>query len=247
VVLASPFLPAPGPVPQDQRPDRDILPADVSGQSDRERILAIYETVRQRDILTAEHSRRVGIYAQRLARHLGLSRTEIAAYGLAGRIHDAGKSWMPNDILRKTGELSSEETDFIRGHTIIGERFAIAYDLPEFYLQAIRSHHEWFDGSGYPDHKSGPEIPFVARLLAVVDAFDVITSDRPYREAAECAHAIAEIDRERERQFDPEIAAAFITMVTRHDVEEFRVTARICAVPWAPARSGAWYQIATTY
>ena len=176
MVLAPSFQPGPGPIPHDQRPDLDILPADVSGQSERQRILAIYETVRERDILTAEHSRRVGIYAQRLARHMGRCRDEIVAFGLAGRIHDAGKSWMPNDILKKTGELSSVEADVIRDHTIIGERIAIAYDLPEFYLHAIRNHHEWFDGTGYPDKLCGANIPFVARLLAVVDAFDVITS-----------------------------------------------------------------------
>jgi len=247
VVLAPPFLPAPGPVPHDQRPDLDILPADVSGQSERQRILAIFETVRQRDILTAEHSRRVGIYAQRLARHLGHRRDEIAAFGLAGRIHDAGKSWMPNDILRKTGELSSVEMEFIRGHTTIGERFAIAYDLPQFYLHAIRNHHEWFDGSGYPDKLCGANIPFVARVLAVVDAFDVITSDRPYRSAEDCAHAVTEIRRQIGRQFDPEIAEAFVALVARHDPEEFLVAARLCPVPWDPARSGAWYQIVTKY
>ncbi len=247
MVLAPPFLPAPGPIPHDQRPDLDILPGEVSGQNERQRILAIFETVRQRDILTAEHSRRVGIYAQRLARQLGHHRAEIAAFGLAGRIHDAGKSWMPNDILKKTGELSSEETAFIRGHTTIGERIAIAYDLPQFYLDAIRNHHEWFDGSGYPDKLAGTQIPFVARLLAVVDAFDVITSDRPYRSAAECAHAVDEIRRAMGRQFDPEIAEAFIAMVNHQEPADFLVAARLCPVPWDPARSGAWYQIVTTY
>ena len=239
-------LPTFNSVPRHERPDLDIAPAAVSGQDERQRILAIFETVRERDILTYEHSRRVAIYAQRLARHLGHSWADIRAFGLAGRIHDAGKSWIPNTILKKTEELSDEEFGVIRAHTIIGERIASAYDLPDFYLQAIRNHHEYFDGSGYPDGLRGAAIPFVARLLAVVDAFDVMTSERPYHAAADCAYARDEIAREMGHQFDPDIAGSFLTLLAQSPTD-FLVEARLCAVPWDPARSGAWYQIATKY
>jgi HD-GYP domain-containing protein (c-di-GMP phosphodiesterase class II) len=232
-------------IPRHERPDNHILPAQVSELDDRQRIFAIVETVRQRDILTYEHSRRVAIYAQRLARRLGASRAEAERFALAGQIHDAGKSWIADTILNKTGALTDEEFDTIRAHTLIGERIADAYDLPEFFTQAARHHHENYDGSGYPDGLSGIAIPFVARVLAVADAFDVITSERPYKPAATLDDALAEIARMAGRQFDPALAAVFADLARAH--EPFIVPARICAVPWYPQHAGAWYRIATEF
>lgn len=232
-------------VPRHERPDSHILPAQVSNLDDRQRIFAIVETVRQRDILTYEHARRVAIYAQRLARRLGAARAEAERFALAGQIHDAGKSWIADAILKKTGTLNAEEFDIIRAHTIIGERIADAYDLPEFFTQAVRHHHENYDGSGYPDGLSGIAIPFVARVLAVADAFDVITSERPYKQAATMDDALAEITRMAGSQFDPALAGVFADLAREH--ERFVVPARICAVPWNPQHAGAWYQIATEF
>jgi HD-GYP domain-containing protein (c-di-GMP phosphodiesterase class II) len=238
-------MPAFNSMPQNERLDNHIRPAQVSQLDDRQRIFAIVETVRQRDILTFEHSRRVAIYAQRLARRLGCGRDEAEHFALAGQIHDAGKSWITDGILKKTGALSDDEFATIRAHTIIGERMAAAYDLPAFFTQAVRHHHENFDGTGYPDGLSGDAIPFVARVLAVVDAFDVITSERPYKEPAKIAVALNELERMAGTQFDPEIARAFIDITGGQ--ETFIVPARICAVPWNPQQSGVWYRIATEF
>ncbi len=231
--------------PQHERLDHHILPEHVSTLDDRQRIFAIVEAVRQRDILTFEHSRRVAIYAQRLARCLGYGRAEAEQFALAGQIHDAGKFWITDAILKKTGTLSDDEFATIRAHTIIGERLALAYDLPAFYTQAARHHHENFDGTGYPDALSGEQIPFVARLLAVVDAFDVITSERPYKEPATIAVALAELERMAGTQFDPALARAFIDLTGGQ--EAFIVPARICVVQWNPEHAGAWYRIATEF
>lgn len=243
VVLAP--LPIFNSVPHQERPDLDISPTEVSDFDERQRIFAVINSVRERDILTFEHSRRVAIYAQRLARALGMGRAEAARYALAGRLHDAGKSWIADTILNKTGELTPTEYDTIRAHVLIGERLAEAYDLPPLFGQAARSHHEAFDGSGYPDGLSGTEIPYVARVLAVVDAFDVMTSDRPYREATGIAVALAEMERGASHQFDPDIARTFIPL-TKGD-ENFIVPARLCVVPLNRAPVGAWYQIATHF
>ena len=232
-------------VPHLERPDLDILPAEVSDFDERQRVFAVVESVRERDILTFEHSRRVAIYAQRLARALGMNRVDAEQYALAGQIHDAGKSWIADTILKKTGELTAEEFDTIRAHVLIGERLMSAYDLPELFLHAARHHHEAFDGSGYPDGLRGEDIPYVARVLAIVDAVDVMTSVRPYKEASQIAEALAEIEREAGRQFDPEIARAFIQLT--HGEASFIVPARLCVVQRDPAKAGAWYQIATRF
>jgi putative nucleotidyltransferase with HDIG domain len=244
VVVVAP-LPSFNSVPPGQRPDAHILPAHVSSLGERQRIFAIVATVRERDILTFEHSRRVAIYAQRLARRLGYSHPEAEHFALAGQLHDAGKSWITDAILKKSGGLDDDEYATVRAHTIIGERMAMAYDLPQFFTQAVRHHHENMDGSGYPDGLSGTAIPFVARLLAVVDAFDVITSERPYKDAATVEVACAEIARMAGHQFDPALAAAFIELANSHP--KFVVPARICAVPWNPHQAGVWYQIATGF
>jgi putative two-component system response regulator len=243
VVLAP--LPTFHSVPQHERPDLHITPAEVSDLDERRRVLALLEAVRERDIVTFEHSRRVAIYAQRLARALGKTRSEATQYAMAGQIHDAGKSWINNDILKKTGELTEAEYHTIRAHVLIGERMAVAYDLPELLRQAARSHHEAFDGSGYPDGLSGTAIPEVARVVAVVDAFDVITTDRPYKEASDMAAALAEIERQMGYQFDPTIASTFITLARK--AETFLVEPRLCVVGWRPSHLGAWYQIVTRF
>lgn len=233
------------PIPREERLDRHLTPERVSASTDRERLFAIVNTVRQRDLLTFEHARRVAIYAQRLARMLGYARVDARQFALAGMLHDAGKIWIPSSILEKTGPLTPTEYDRIREHVIIGEHMAEGYDLPEFYRVALRHHHEAYNGSGYPDNLHGEAIPLVARLLAVVDAFDVITSERPYKKAATLATALAEIEQGLGQQFDPMIGRAFIKLAQLQP--NFLVAARLCVVPWNGPLPAVWYQVATGY
>lgn len=232
------------PIPRDQRPDRHLTPEAVSFSTVSDRIFGLVRVVRERDLLTFEHSRRVAIYAQRLARALGLDRAQARQCALAGLLHDAGKVWMPQDILNKRGPLTSAEYAKIQAHALIGERLITSQDIPEFFAQATRSHHEAFDGRGYPDGLIGEAIPWGARLVAIADTFDVITSDRPYKVVASVATALAEIARGRGSQFDPLMVDTFVALAAAQP--QFLALPRICAVEWNGARSAA-YQIATGF
>ncbi len=192
--------------------------------SERQRIFDLVFQVRQRDLLTYEHSRRVALYARRLARALGHDREEVQRFGLAGMLHDAGKTWILDDILNKKGPLNGAQYHDIRRHAEIGANLITAFDLPDFFRDAALSHHEAYDGSGYPDKLAGERIPYVARVLTVADVFDVITSDRPYSAAKTVAEALGDLERKVSAQFDPQVVAAFAALVRRQkDMQHFIV------------------------
>lgn len=157
---------------------------------------------------TVGHSRRVGIYAAGLARDAGLSRAEARRVKRAGALHDVGKTKIPPEILNKSQPLSEEEHALVRSHAEIGA--AMVADLADPELTAtIRHHHERFDGGGYPDGLAGAEIPLGARLIAVCDTFDALTSRRPYRRAIGFPEALALLDREAGSQLDPGLVMLF--------------------------------------
>ncbi len=216
-----------------------VPPSDVSFTTEQDRVFALVQSLRERDISTYEHSRRVAVYAQRLGRALGADKASLRQYGLLGLLHDIGKMWV-GDILTKDGRLTDEEFRRIQSHAIFGQRMILGYDLREFYATAVRHHHEAFDGSGYPDHLVGTAIPLAARVIALVDAFDVITSDRPYKAAASATAAIAEMRRCAGQQFDPHLVELFIEQIASQ--REFIINQRICPVHWA-RRGNSWYQI----
>lgn len=218
-----------------------LIPSAVSDSTPRDRIFELYTTIRERDVLTSEHSRRVAIYAQRLARWLGYSRAEAQQYALLGRIHDIGKVWITDAILNKQTPLTPGEYSMIRNHAANGAGIVHGYDLSDFFVTGVQSHHEEYDGTGYPDRLVGTDIPEPARLIAIVDAFDVITSDRPYKQAASVNDAITEITAQSGIHFDPEFVSAFVTMLRHYP--HFLVEARICVVP----HHAAWHEIATNF
>ncbi len=163
---------------------------------------------------TVGHSRRVGLYAAGLARDAGLSRGEARRIKRAGTLHDVGKTKVPAEILNKSRELTDEEQALIRSHAEIGA--AMVADLADPELTAIvRHHHERFDGSGYPDGLAGEEIPLGARLIAVCDTFDALTSRRPYRRAIGFPEALALLDEEAGSQLDPDLVTLFRGRFTR--------------------------------
>jgi HD-GYP domain-containing protein (c-di-GMP phosphodiesterase class II) len=163
-----------------------------------------------RDPTTAAHCTRVMYLAGRLASWMGWDELRLRSLGAGARVHDIGKVMISERILRKRGPLSPEELAEIRTHPTAGARLIRPVENAQDALPYVLYHHERWDGSGYPAGRPGAELPEGARLLAVVDAFDAMTSTRPYRRALPTFHALAEIERCAGTQFDPTIASAFL-------------------------------------
>ena len=176
----------------------------------KETVSALATALESKDTGTRAHSQRVQLYAVELARALGadLADDPSAEYGFL--LHDVGKIGIPDRVLQKPGPLSEEERRLMQTHTVLGEQMlrGVAF-LQGSGLEVVRAHHERWDGSGYPDGLAGTDIPLGARIFAVADTLDAMTSDRPYRSAGSWWEAGAEILRESERQFDPAVVRAF--------------------------------------
>jgi HD-GYP domain-containing protein (c-di-GMP phosphodiesterase class II) len=125
-------------------------------------------------------------------------------------LHDIGKVGISENILKKKGKLTEEETKRVQLHTVIGENIVRAVEFFQPCLKIIRNHHEWYNGAGYPDSTRGASIDLGARIVSITDAFDAITSVRPYRNALPLDHAIYELIKGRGRQFDPELVDIFV-------------------------------------
>ncbi len=178
-------------------------------------VQALAAAVDARDAATQFHSRNVARLAVLLAEDLGLSETHVELIETAALLHDIGKIGIADRILRKAGALTPSERAEVQQHATLSERILAGANLDEI-LPWILGHHERWDGSGYPGRLAGEAIPFEARLLAVCDAFDAMTSDRPYRSALSTPAALQEIDLNMGTQFDPLLAEAFIRVVGRN-------------------------------
>ena len=163
---------------------------------------------------TRDHSHRVGEYAYQLGARLGLTLSECEGLRRGAFLHDIGKVGIGGAVLSKSGPLTSEETKMMREHPSHGARILEGFEVRGIAGEAIRHHHERWDGSGYPERLRGEAIPRTARILAVVDAFDVIVSGRPYQEAASYSRAFDLLRQEKGRQFDPQLVDAFLEMVS---------------------------------
>jgi len=176
----------------------------------RETVTALAGALESKDLGTGEHSHRVRRYAAELAGRVApeLVEDDSVAYGFV--LHDIGKIGIPDEILQKPGPLTSPERRLMQTHTVLGEQMLRGVTLLQGGgLEVVRSHHERWDGQGYPDGRGGTEIPLAARVFAVADALDAMTSDRPYRSAMSWADAEREIFAEAGRQFDPDVVEAF--------------------------------------
>jgi cyclic di-GMP phosphodiesterase len=171
-------------------------------------ITSLARTIEAKDPYTGDHTERVAEVALLLARELGFEEAEQRAVGVGAVIHDIGKVGIPDDILLKPGFLNSEELEIIRRHPEISTYILAELELPPMVKEMVRHHHERFDGRGYPDGLSGEDIPLAARVLAVADALDAITSDRPYRPGRPLVEARAEIAAQAGLQFCPRVVAA---------------------------------------
>jgi HD-GYP domain-containing protein (c-di-GMP phosphodiesterase class II) len=174
---------------------------------------------------TRGHSSRVAHYARFLARAVGLSEEWVDAVELGALLHDVGKIGMDDALLQGVVALGAEEWDLVRQHPSIGRAIFANLDELGFLLPALECHHERFDGTGYPRGLAGRQVPMLARIVAVADAFDAMTSPRRYRPAAmSFEEALAEIERGAGGQFDPELARLFVRYATPELIREAHAT-----------------------
>jgi len=199
-------------------------------------ITSLARTVEAKDPYTSGHTERVAQVALLLASELGLDATQLRAVEVGAIIHDIGKIGIPDHILLKPGPLTAEETAEMRRHPEISSYILAELELPAVVKQMARSHHERFDGTGYPDELAGEEIPVAARILSVADVLDAMTSDRPYRKALPLAVARAEIERMAGTQFCPRVVAALSAAMDRET--DFWKT--FDSTSGAPELSKAW-------
>lgn len=178
-------------------------------------IEALADTIDKRDPYTFDHSSRVARYAERIATAMRLPDELIDQIADAARIHDLGKMGITNAILYKPDSLDPKEREDFQRHPVIGAEIVGRFPLYREGKELILYHHEHFDGSGYPHGLAGDLIPIGARIIAVADAFDAMTSDRPYRKALAYKEAIEELRRCAGTQFDPKVIEVFIQSISK--------------------------------
>ncbi len=181
----------------------------LQGQTQKA-MIAMADAIDARDPYTAQHSQRVTEISVRIAEVYGLPAREIDRVELAARVHDLGKIGISDAILNKPGQLEDHEWDLMKAHPAIGEQLLGPYRQFRHESFIVRHHHERWDGRGYPDGVSGNEIPIGSRIIAVADAYDAMTSDRPYRKALSQETAVDEIRKGALSQFDPQVVASFL-------------------------------------
>lgn len=182
---------------------------------------ALVATLDARDRYTAGHSATVAIYARDIASRMGLSAEEQQLAYVCGLVHDVGKIGLPPGLLDKPGALTLEERRQMQLHSEIGEGILAKVDDYGDIARIVRHHHERIDGEGYPDRLSAEEIPLVSRIIAVADAYNAMTSDRPYRDAMPSRVARMRLAQAVESQFDTAVVAAFEAILTAES-EEYR-------------------------
>jgi ribonuclease P protein subunit RPR2 len=172
-------------------------------------VRALSNAVEARDAYTGKHAERVAAYGLQLAQAAGLELADSPQIEFGFLLHDVGKVGVPDAILFKSSSLTEEEYALVRKHPVIGSEILRDVDFLGEGKLVVRHHHERWDGTGYPDGLSGDAIPLAARVFAVADALDALTTDRPYRPASSFGHARGEIRAGAGSQFDPEVVAAY--------------------------------------
>jgi putative nucleotidyltransferase with HDIG domain len=167
--------------------------------------------VDSKDQFTQGHSHKVSSYAVLIAEAMGLTGSEVEAVRLGAMLHDVGKVGIVESILNKNGPLNSEEWETMKRHVEYGAKLLEPLRGTEKIREMVAHHHEFFDGSGYPKGLTGSQIPMGARIIAIADAYDTITSERSYKKARTPEEAFQELDRCGQAQFDPELVQIFIS------------------------------------
>ncbi|GAB6886819.1 response regulator [Desulfothermus okinawensis JCM 13304] len=174
-------------------------------EMNREIIRSLAKAVEAKDLYTKGHSDQVAYYAVKLGRRLGLDSNELDKLYWSGIVHDVGKIGIPDNILNKPGKLTDEEFDIMKRHPVIGKEILSQIESLRDIMPIIYHHHERIDGRGYPERIKGDEIPFLAKIISVVDAYDAMTSDRAYRMAMEPIKAASILESGAGMQWDPEL------------------------------------------
>lgn len=176
-------------------------------------IRSIFNTLQQKYEEEKVHSERVSRYCQAMGVALGLDATALKELELAGLYHDIGKISIPDDILNKPGKLTAEEWEIMKSHTLIGYQILNTADQYSSLAQYALTHHERYDGHGYPNQLEGEDIPLFSRIIAVADSFEAMTSDRPYRKAMDVKDALIELKKHAGTQWDPKLISLFVDQV----------------------------------
>jgi hypothetical protein len=185
-------------------------------ETEIEIVTRLGRAVEWRDEETGEHIARLSDLCRRLGLAVGMSLRDADLLGRASVMHDVGKIGVPDSILRKPGPLDDDEWQAMREHTTIGSGILSGSRVPLVQMaeEIARTHHERWDGSGYPNGLAGEQIPLVGRIVAICDVFDALMSDRPYKDAWPFEDAIAEIESQGGKHFDPGLVRPFVEMVT---------------------------------
>ena len=192
---------------------------------------ALAEAVDKRDPYTSKHSQRVRSISVDIGRQLRVTAAELEALEWGGLLHDVGKIGVSDSVLLKQGKLTREERIQMNAHPVLGAQIIGPVDRLAPELPVIRHHHEWYNGSGYPDRLMGDEIPKLARILHVADAFEAMTADRPYRKALTNDQALGELRKFAGVQFDPEVVDAFVKTSWADDVRDAEEHPEIRQIP----------------
>jgi putative nucleotidyltransferase with HDIG domain len=196
--------------------------------------VALVTALEASDAYTAGHSRAVAIYSRDIARRMGLPQAESDRAFLCGLVHDIGKVGLPPSLLGKDGPLTLDERRRMQEHSVIGERILREVAAYEDIARIVRHHHERIDGEGYPDRISGDEIPLLSKVIAVADAYNAMTSNRPYRDAMHPRVARLRLAQAVESQFDTSVIAAFEAILASTD-DAYRTAQREDFRPGQPS------------
>ena len=177
-------------------------------------IVSLALTIEARDTTTDGHCQRLAHYASALGRTLGLDADDVADLARGGFLHDLGKVGIPDAVLLKPGPLTPDEYELMKAHTVIGDRLCGELRFLRRVRPIVRHHHERLDGSGYPDGLRGDAVPLLAQIMGIVDVFDALTTERPYRKALPVEQAVAELRREVECGWrDADLVGTFLEQV----------------------------------
>jgi putative nucleotidyltransferase with HDIG domain len=185
-------------------------PGDALPPAVVETVTSLALAIDAKDHYTQGHSQKVSAYAVMIAQALGMSQPEIEEIRLAGLLHDIGKVGIPETILNKSGPLDASEWETMKTHTDLGAKILEPLEAMNHIRLMVRHHHEFYDGTGYPERLEGEQIPHGARVIAIADAYDTITSERTYKKARTPEDAFGELERCAANQFDPELVRIFI-------------------------------------
>jgi putative nucleotidyltransferase with HDIG domain len=195
------------------RDEESLDIAELLEKTHFETIMAFSEALEARDQYTAGHSRRVMEYSQSIGQRMKLDKQDIEDLKRSALLHDIGKIGIPDVILKKQGKLTEEEYAVIKTHSERGASILKHIKSFKHLVPAVYYHHEQFNGEGYMEGVKGKDIPLHARIIAIADTFDAMTSSRSYRRALSFRTALSELERKKGTQFDPDIAEIFIEIL----------------------------------